>query len=825
MSNRYWWPPPPHVAPTEDNVDRLIELTTLHGRPIAVTAEGCYLITRDRPTGRVLRGPLHGHTSSITSLAVGRVDGTLTIASGDERGCVRLWNLDTGIPIGILPQEEANDTSRAERVLALTFLPLDGVPVVVSVQAGGRNVRIWDVQTRTPINQGPDTSDDLVYLAAFGRYGRNRQRVLATAGAKQGVRIWNPTTGALLSSPVQSACQVEALAFDRLLSTHVLLVAYHFSTRGPQRFVLCIGPKRADDVVSPLPCGDRPVHALTCGSFERKRVIVTCGSNSLNFWHRDGSQATSLSFNSKIQDIAWALPSTIVAATSRGFVSHEVWPSFRSVPDRGVGVCLSGGGHRAALFGLGALLYMVDAGLNTRVRSIASVSGGSLLNAFVAQECDFGDKNCKDKFERAARQFVELLVTGSTFSTKLLVCLALLTVVPAGAFIYGYPPQTAAPFRVIGALVLLGLFLLRGHVLEFLVSRRFFGSFLTPTKLGKETRTIEHAFCTTDLAANEPFYFSSWNSGHAYTSTRGWSRASHLSLGAVVRASAAFPGAIPPRRFRLVGTGLRRSRFDFNRQCERKTAFLSDGGVWNNLATDWMDSRFWRQRLAGQARLGGPARMQNNAGASPGQLIVVNSSYPQPATRGWLWSIPFVAEFAVLLRVALILLQNTIQPRIDALRARTRSGWLFDTSKPGIDERAYRREEGTGGRAAVVSIHESFGVLGMAERHRVDPSGAPWVPSVDGYLWERIREAADFPKVLKFADGWTIEAQEIPSKSQEVPTTFGRMNRRIAALLIWHGYVATRNECHVVFGSRLHAPDANRIGKSVGLCAGKNCVD
>ena len=27
-----------------------------------------------------------------------------------------------------------------------------------------------------------------------------------------------------------------------------------------------------------------------------------------------------------------------------------------------IGICLSGGGHRATVFGLGALLYLVDAG-------------------------------------------------------------------------------------------------------------------------------------------------------------------------------------------------------------------------------------------------------------------------------------------------------------------------------------------------------------------------------------------------------------------------------------------------------------------------------
>jgi hypothetical protein len=49
-----------------------------------------------------------------------------------------------------------------------------------------------------------------------------------------------------------------------------------------------------------------------------------------------------------------------------------------------VGIALSGGGHRATLFGLGALLATVDLGVNERVVQISSVSGGSLLNGFLA---------------------------------------------------------------------------------------------------------------------------------------------------------------------------------------------------------------------------------------------------------------------------------------------------------------------------------------------------------------------------------------------------------------------------------------------------------
>ncbi len=50
----------------------------------------------------------------------------------------------------------------------------------------------------------------------------------------------------------------------------------------------------------------------------------------------------------------------------------------------GIGLSLSGGGFRASLFHLGAIRRLNELGVLKKVRSISSVSGGSILNAFVA---------------------------------------------------------------------------------------------------------------------------------------------------------------------------------------------------------------------------------------------------------------------------------------------------------------------------------------------------------------------------------------------------------------------------------------------------------
>src|SRR6266700_1053495 len=72
-------------------------------------------------------------------------------------------------------------------------------------------------------------------------------------------------------------------------------------------------------------------------------------------------------------------------------MSADASASEQALRDRiragGFAVALSGGGHRATLATLGALLAIVDRGLGPKVIQVASVSGGSISNAFVAQRC------------------------------------------------------------------------------------------------------------------------------------------------------------------------------------------------------------------------------------------------------------------------------------------------------------------------------------------------------------------------------------------------------------------------------------------------------
>ena len=50
---------------------------------------------------------------------------------------------------------------------------------------------------------------------------------------------------------------------------------------------------------------------------------------------------------------------------------------------RSIGVCMSGGGYRAAAFHLGTLSYLYDAGLGDKVTQISTVSGGTFTGCLL----------------------------------------------------------------------------------------------------------------------------------------------------------------------------------------------------------------------------------------------------------------------------------------------------------------------------------------------------------------------------------------------------------------------------------------------------------
>lgn len=98
----------------------------------------------------------------------------------------------------------------------------------------------------------------------------------------------------------------------------------------------------------------------------------------------------------------------------------------KNPPPGSIGLCFSGGGFRASLFHLGVLRYLAETKQLSNVGVISSVSGGSIIAAFLASR--WGTLQ-KDKFslkvflKEVYTPFVKLITRGNLRNRWLLLCL------------------------------------------------------------------------------------------------------------------------------------------------------------------------------------------------------------------------------------------------------------------------------------------------------------------------------------------------------------------------------------------------------------------
>lgn len=330
-------------------------------------------------------------------------------------------------------------------------------------------------------------------------------------------------------------------------------------------------------------------------------------------------------------------------------------------------VALSGGGSRASLYCMGALIALTDRGLNKKISQISSVSGGSITNGFLAQRCDLSEVDA-DQLDDIASDFVGRVRKG-TITRSVILAYALFAVLLAGGV-------TALLSEVLGipAAALLGLFavavalLAIGKVVDLLLHRRFFSD--SPRKTVADLdRSVEHIFCATDLKAGQPVYLSTWSGGvwwrrHATDLKGEGGSAGNLRIAEVVRSSAAFPG-IPPRRFHLQATGPEEKMV---------SCFLADGGIWNNLGTQaLLEDKYFHGAVH---PLPGPLfKLEEMAYCQPPEVLrdlkqpflCINASAETTDAPSWLLATPLIASAFGLVRSMQVLATNTVGPRVTAM--------------------------------------------------------------------------------------------------------------------------------------------------------------
>jgi NTE family protein len=249
-----------------------------------------------------------------------------------------------------------------------------------------------------------------------------------------------------------------------------------------------------------------------------------------------------------------------------------------SAEDQGpvIGLCLSGGGFRAALYGLGVTRYLAEAGLLRRVAVICGVSGGSVATAALGSAVESAGPEALSGEGFIANVFDPFLAAVAETDIR----------------------NTALRRWLLGRLRLGGE--PRNLVLGEVLAEQLFPALDRLAGLPASPQLI---FTATELAAGRAFRFSrdfigSWDFGYAPPP-------SPLRVSTAVAASAAAPPFIPPFQLETAATAL---------EGAPPRLAVTDGGVYDNLGVEWF------QGFTPQRRPDGAVAVQD--------LIVVNASGP-----------------------------------------------------------------------------------------------------------------------------------------------------------------------------------------------------
>jgi hypothetical protein len=448
-------------------------------------------------------------------------------------------------------------------------------------------------------------------------------------------------------------------------------------------------------------------------------------------------------------------------------------------------IAMSGGGHRASLFGLGALLYCADAGLNSDVTSIASVSGGSITNGYVGSQLDYATTS-GPVFEQAMKPLVRrCAVTGTVqWAWETLLLLAAILAGVALAVVAWFLPVDdwlQVVLFLVGLLAALALTQLRSWVADRVLRRQLFTRNGRAMTLADLNPAVAHVMCATELQSKVHAYFGrTFVYDFEYGITTG---STHLPLSTAVQASACLPGAFSPRLLSAKKLGFTRKGRDW--------MWLVDGGVYDNMGEQFA------QGFATRAR--DDNRLAAQIGAPPDNLLVVNSSGREhwKGAGGPLLRVPLISEVLALLREKSILYQGGTSTRRSAMIVQFDLVRYLRAQAPNPERDERLVQLGPSGTLVHIATSPNWVFKNKDLLATLTPAQRA--------ACERVHT-----KLTAFGnDDWVAG---LGKQSSGVKTTLAKLGRPDSMALLWHGYMLAMANLHVFFDAPLFdAPSRERF--------------
>lgn len=223
-------------------------------------------------------------------------------------------------------------------------------------------------------------------------------------------------------------------------------------------------------------------------------------------------------------------------------------------PEEGIALCLSGGGYRAMLFHLGALIRLNEAGLLKKLIRVSSVSGGSITSAALAlhwSNLTFNKQGVADTLDpvvEAVRAMARITIDRGS---------------------------------IIGGLLLPGT--ISERVANAYDEHLFGGATLQDIPLEVKGESPRFVINATNVQSG-----ALWRFSREYMADYRVGRVDlpRVRLADAVAASSAFPPVLSPMRLKIKQKMADMDQADLHREPYISKAVLSDGGVYDNLGLE-----------------------------------------------------------------------------------------------------------------------------------------------------------------------------------------------------------------------------------------------